>query len=508
MPAEVKTISAQTQQNLVANGYLHSNPFNFRNAVAMGKIGTIFEREKVKNQAIEKINNLISYSENIEKQFYGEISNNTYDKIEDIQEMINKSTNYYEIFKDLNSTAFISEIENERELKIEELAREYLSNTDEYIDKKKMLEDLEEAILKEYNLTSNKKPVSLKNKNFRLYFESKIQNNPIDDAKQNTYLYNAMLKYLKARHVLDSDFLSAFKAAFQETTLDNTTQIAINNKSNIIGFIGEMSATLLFKEILRNLNHTDLKYEYIGDIPEKNGKKPPVDFLIDKYGFQVKNTLIESRFYGVKVQDYVSIDTFLDKTGEIMNKDELKYLLINVTYLQYFGRPYKLKMSDISNNILVYINSVLSGFADMLLTSELAEKTDGTYRNNFFFYKNKYLIPTSALLEGIRDSLKEEDNVSKSSIGYIGKNFGKKVYMSKIGEAGENSATIQKNKKNIVARLVGNGTLPTDEYVYEGELMEYGSQLGRDVSSTGTIRINYKLLNINLDKIEKIMRIK
>lgn len=510
-PQNYKSISQDTQKNLVALTYLHSNPYNFRNAVAIGSTSSLFNLSSLQSEAINKLNKLINLSAAKERQFYELVSNGQSHTIESMQRLINQSLKYFEVFKKLNTKEFLDSLDSGYQNQIEALALEYLSKTkedyteNEFFDYERMKEDVTNTILDIFNSTKRKgqKPVKASNKDFQKYFKNMRKKLYLPVVQNgNVGLYNKMLSYIRKQGINDPSFEKAFKEAFDATTMNGAVELVVNNKSNIIGFIGEMSTTILLQEFLRNLQNTNLRYQYIGEI-KQNGVKSPVDFIIDKYGIQVKNSLSESSTNNVKIQSNITIQSFIDKLENYSNGEELKYLLVNISYLQYFGRPNKLKMADINDSILNYINMALSSFADLLLSTEIEEQDVNSYKNNFFFYKNKYLIPTSIMLEGIKQTLESyqnQNNIGENAIGYINKNLGKKI---KIGDVSvsENSKQIQEHKRSLLTGL------PSNEYTYGGELGRYGGELGTSAARSAKININYTLINKNLDKINSILRL-
>lgn len=520
-PQNYKSISQDTQKNLVALTYLHSNPYNFRNAVAINDGNSVFgDKDKLKQNAIDKLNDIIRKSITIEENFYREISNGLATNIAQVQKIINKNDNYFKIFNLLNSKEFVNTFNKGEEERVLFLAQNYLKkdNTEAILDIDKLQKEIEDQMYQEFQkkqTKNNQKKQTIKEiKNYYRKREGELLKEY--DFNANQLLYNAMTEFLKSKGFSESenaDFYSAFKKAFKivTTNIDNTEiKLVINNSSNIIGFIGEMGFTLFMNSLYSNMKNTKFGLTYLGELKVgADNKKSPIDFLIGKYGIQSKNSLAQASFNDVELKES-SIDTLLSQLfaqdGSIDVK-KIRYLLVNISFLQYFGRPNRLKMEDV-DEILNYINSVLSGYADFLLARQIELNESkagivGKYRNNFYFYKNKYLIPISILLEGVRDTLKNTSNgndLGDSQIGYINKKLGKTVKMSKIS-SNINSKQFQEQKRKMLDGL------PDDEYTYGNMLGKYGGQFGNRAARDIKIRINYKFINKNLDKINSILRL-
>jgi len=509
-PDNYKPISTETQKNLVALTYLHSNPFNFRNAVAINSGSGLFKTNELHKRAISKLNSLIEQSRIAEQEFYRVAFKGQANTIEEAQEIINENFGYFEIFKAINSKEFLENFDNNNRFKTEELAKKYLDK-DIIMDYNKGIIDypsLKAHLTNEIERVLNKDKGKVSKKEINKFLKKKVQELEIKDIEKETdtndILYKAMRDYFKSKGIKNSEFYKILKSSFNKVSRYGKVKLVINNNSNIIGFIGEVSADMFLRTLLQEFDNSEIKTRYIGETRKDTGKQSPVDFLIGKYGIQVKNTLTDSSTYSFKVKKDLSIQTLIDQLQSYEDGDRLKYLLVNISYLQYFGRPNKLKMSDIKDGILIYVNNILSSYADFLLTAESIEPNiTSSYRNNFFFYKNKYLIPMSIMLEGIRDSLesfKETGDLSGKEIGYINRNIGKTVKMKNIA-SNINSKTFQEQKREFLSDL------PDDEYTYGGKLGEFGSIYGQNAAKGIKINIAYNFVNKNLDKLSRILKV-
>ena len=179
----------------------------------------------------------------------------------------------------------------------------------------------------------------------------------------------------------------------------------------------------------------------------------------------------------------------------------------------------KLKFSDIPL-ILEYINNILSINAEKLLHTEATKVLNkqgkvlrNTYGNTFFLLKGRYLIPISVMVDGMIKTLREQNEAESSGIGFfsrtdlgVSNKKGKEVKLNSSVNL-KNAIAIQNKKHEILSRMGSSGELNMDGFDYSGELLDYGSSLGDDLSSGMNIRVNYKFITENLNKLENNLRL-
>lgn len=537
------------RSNVVSRGYLHSTTFNFRNAVAVGLETSRFFINNEYYDEIEK--RLIKIRDSLaakEDSFYSIFGINTGDSSKNafmFNQLLRSSLEKYEVLKKMNSSSFYNSLDNKLNEMIQSVANHFQNKiTDPSIDIEKIINptDLEsffneslKLLNKTYYLTFGKrsqlKKVFLKNGQMNKTFEirfGEIYNTLSKDAKQisedkSVEFINSMISYLKPDHDLEILMRKSFNK------VKNRLNISTYEKNNRIGIIGEVQAGILIDLLLGSMADNAPKSFYVGDLYDSGTKKQsPIDFLIGKYGIQVKNTMenIENStikpFYDIKLQTSISLDTFINRLNT--NAEEFKYLVTNVAWLRNNGlnedqKEDKLKFSDIPL-ILEYINNILSMNAEQLLHTEATKVLNkqgkvlrNTYGNTFFLLKGRYLIPISVMVDGMIKTLREQKESESSGVGFfsrtdlgVSNKKGKEVKLNSSINL-KNAIAIQNKKHDILARMSNQGDLNMDGFDYSGELLDYGSSLGEDLSSGMNIKINYKFITENLNKLENNLRL-
>ena len=528
-PRNFITVDKQTVDRLISNNYLHSNTFNFKNAVAITSVDNAINYKDLQETTKNKMQSLITAAKAREQNFYHKFDSSI-NNIDDFQKLLMKSNGLYKILMSLNDKQLIDSL-NSSEDKFQEVAfNEFATDI-----QKKVLQNPRNAnkqdmiingvIKKAFNNAlegkdkihkiksiKSKSPVFLDWKqNFKTernlqrlngkedfkkfilnIVENKINSTPIDNISKP-------IDAVQKRIILD-DIGEAFDEMFNQQGKEE--KLILNQNSNIIGYIGEFIGYYLFRSFFKKISRDSKKIKYIGDTIEGDGKKlkPPVDILVEDYGIQVKNSLSESVYNNVQIQNSIILNTLIDQKLKISNPNQIKYLLANIVFLSKFGLNYKgdtdpLSTKDKSYNaILEYVSMIFSNYIDVLISAEMDDKKIATGRkNDFFLYKSIYLIPVSYLYQGVLNYIIKEEE--KSSV-FLNKNMRKEIKLSDA-EINENSKSIQQNKRLLTTNS------PKNQLTYPNALLEYGKSNADKVLNKGKVTLNF---TFDRNKLEDTMR--
>ena len=537
------------RSNVVSKGYLHSTTFNFKNAVAVGlETSRFFVNNKYYDDIEKKLINIRDNLISKEDSFYSYFGINTGDSSRNaflFNQLLKSSLEKYEVLKKMNSSSFFNSLDDKLNEMIQFVANYFQDKLTDYsVDIEKIINpiDLEsffdeslKLLNKTYYLTFGEKSqlrkVFLKNGQKNKTFEIRFgeiyktlskETEQISKNKSSEFINN-MIYSLKPDHDLEILMRKSFNK------VKDKLNISTYEKNNRIGIIGEVQAGIIIDLLLDYMADDAPKSFYVGNLYDSGTKKQsPIDFLVGKYGIQVKNTMeaIENStikpFYDIKLQTSVSLDTFISRLDS--SAEEFRYLVTNVAWLRNNGlnenqKEDKLKFSDIPL-ILEYINNILSINAEKLLHTEATKVLNkqgkvlrNTYGNTFFLLKGRYLIPISVMVDGMIKTLREQNEAESSGIGFfsrtdlgVSNKKGKEVKLNSSVNL-KNAIAIQNKKHEILSRMGSSGELNIDGFDYSGELLDYGSSLGDDLSSGMNIRVNYKFITENLNKLENNLRL-
>ena len=540
-------ISEEGRRNVVSAGYMHSTTFNFKNAVAGGLEGSKFHIDEEYYQKMEsslgKIKNKLLRKEN---QFYkifgisgGDSATNAYR----FNQLLRKSMERFKVLKKITSSSFYKFIDQDLFNQIQAVAEFF---EEKCYDKNIPIEDiiefkdidsflnqalnlinaiytwefqgsgkrkLRKAVVSSGEINSNLKVRF--NEVFQKYI--KIEAEKIQ-SKRSADLKKRIITFLNP----DDEFRRIIERSYDE--IKDRMNFSVLERNNTVGIVGEIDASILIDLMLDKMADKAPKSFYVGDLQDINNKQSPIDFLIGKYGIQVKNStkdLSETTgipFYDIHVQSSLSLDTFISRLN--INADEYRYLVTNVMWLRNNGMDKngsedKLRMSDIPY-ILEYINGVISQASEDLFSTKAQDVFDksgkkiaSSYGNTFFLLKGQYLIPISVMIDGIIKTLREEEQKNTSGIGYFDKNTlwtsnkkNKQVSLNSSTNIA-NSNKIKEEKRDAISQI-------GDNYVsmnYPEPLLGVGSRYGQEIISNTKINIKYKLVMENLNKIENSLRI-
>ena len=540
-------ISEEGRRNVVSAGYLHSTTFNFKNAVAGGLETSRFHigedyYSKVE-KSLENIKNKLLRKEN---QFYkifgisgGDSATNAYR----FNQLLRKSMERFETLKRLTSDSFYKFIDQDFVNQIQTFAQFFKKKCyDNNIPIEDIIEikDVDSFLNQALNLINaiytwefsgaGKRKLRTAitsdgkiNKNLKVRFNKvfqeyiKIESRKIQE-KRSIDLKKRIISFLNP----DDEFRRIIEKSFDE--IKDRMNLSILEQNNTIGIIGEIDASILIDLMLDKMADKAPKSFYVGDLRNADKKQSPIDFLIGKYGIQVKNTsknLFDTTgipFYDIHVQSSLSLDTFIGRLD--VNADEYRYLVANVMWLRNNGmdkngKEDKLNMSDIPQ-ILEYINGIISQAAEELFSTKAQDifdksgkKVATSYGNTFFLLKGEYLIPISVMIDGIIATLREENQRDTSGIGYFDRNTlwttNKKNKQASLTSSTSiaNANMIKEEKRDAISQIGDNFVAMN----YPEPLLGVGSKYGQEIISNTNINIKYKFVLENLNKIENNLRI-
>ena len=547
-------ISDTGRENVVSRGYLHSSTFNFRNAVAMSMPSSRFNMDEEYYRKTE--NKMLAIKQRLEakeNEFYLMFGINTGDNARnafEFNKLFSKSLRRYKVLKKMSTDGFLKMSDGNLTNTIQKVVTKF-ENTckDRSIDIDRILNPTDlnsfmEESLKALNviyplsLGKRKDKKSLRvaftkdkkiNKNIEVRFgeifkkEFPDEVKKISDQSAKEFLNN-MLLYLQP----DEELAAVIKKSFNK--VKNKLNLQVIERNNRIGIYGEIQTQIFIDLLLDAMADEAPKSFYVGNLYDSTTKKQsPVDFLIGKYGIQVKNTTeaIENSsvkpFYDVKVQSDITLKNFISRFRGA-DAEEFRYLISNVIWLRNNGldgheRSDKLKFDEIPM-ILGYINNILSTYSEQLLHTEASKiidkngRTKGTsYGNTFFLLKGEYLIPISVMIDGIIKAMRLENQKDSVGVGYfyrddlgVTNKKGDSVQLNAATNL-ENAVLIHKTKLEILEAMGMDGSLNLDAYDYSGDLLDYGSGLTDQLTSGVNIRIKYKFITENLNKINNNMKL-
>lgn len=534
------SISSNTQQNLVANSYLHSNPFNFTNAVAIATSGSTFNLENQLTLTKSKMEKSLGILKSTEQRFYSEMGVSGY---KEFNSKFREVLTDYECLRELRTPEFADFIGSsflERVAFISEQLGDRIDIDEKDIDKlEKQIVDMvnnyyvlglnEQRVRTAFSAKKGKKSTSRPAKNIsvrldKIMFEKGLEEEAIKKGILVKDLGDASIEYLRTRgYEVSLQLQQVLKSSFED--MKNKINLKVTDQNNLLGVVGEFQAQVLFNLVLGKLSVKDKmrKALYTGaDKDVSTGRQSSIDFLIGKYGIQVKNTkrdlvqeaLGERNRHTINLIREVSLDTFADRIPE---GDLYKYLVENILFLSQYGldkdgNPSNLDFSqERVSKIIDFVTSILDANSQTLLHAEVGDifseeanrkTTTSTYGNVFFLFGGEYLIPVSLMLEGIMKQMIADLNRMKEEVG-----IGNYVYNGKVGienydlggvqivyQGNSVSAQeLQQEKKIEASRLDGG-----DEYTYPENIMSIGRDAGNSVRSGLKVKVSY---NYNLKKL-------
>lgn len=531
------SISSNTQQNLVANSYLHSNPFNFTNAVAIATSGSTFNLENQLTLTKSKMKESLGILKSTEQRFYSEMGVSGYKEFNDkFREVLTD----YECLRELRTPEFADFIGSSFLERVAFVFKDKIDINEKDIDKLEkqivnMVNDsyvlgLNEQIVRAaFSVKKGKKSTSRPAKNIsarldKIMFEKGLEEEAIEKGILVKDLGDASIKYLRTRgYEVSPQLQQILKSSFED--MKNKINLKVTDQNNLLGVVGEFQAQVLFNLVLGKLSVKDKmrKALYTGaDKDVSTERQSSIDFLIGKYGIQVKNTkrdlvqeaLGERNRHTIHLIREVSLDTFADRISE---GDLYKYLVENILFLSQYGldkngNPSNLDFSqERVSKIIDFVTSILNANSQTLLHAEVGDifseeanrKTIiSTYGNVFFLFGGKYLIPVSLMLEGIMKQMIADLNRMKEEVG-----IGNYVYNGKVGIENYNLGGVQivyqgnsvsaqelQQEKKIEASRLDSG----DEYTYPENIMSIGKDAGNSVRSGLKVKVSY---NYNLKKL-------
>lgn len=510
-------INSEGQSNLLRYTYLHSKTYNFNRALNLVGKNTLFNQDRMRKQAIDKLESIIDKLKMRELEFYKSFNNPEIHDITSFNKVLSESLPYVKVLQKLNNEKFINSVTTSFEKKIIEVATEEFNlKAENYINDKELREAAEKLIIAGINdmRRRNKKQGEIVReissakgevfKNFVKEHYEKISDQGAKDLRQ--FVWDKIEDFLMEEFSTKpngTEVWSFVRKAYNTITSRGGTmdmsepEINTSDRSNVVGLIGELNSAALLNA-MTELYQNKAKGSYIGDMKDTTGRKLPVDFLIDKYGFQSKNTLNENP-HTFKIQEEIKIDTLADRLDGA-DRDLMKYLMVNIVFLQKNALDENLNVST-AGDIIAFVNELINSYADMLMSTEIDE-TRYNYSNLFFIFKSKYLIPISVMLEGSLDLIKKDSNTSKleNGIGYINPNLGKSFKVKNPAEFSRQYALEMYEEKHE-ERIASD--LPSNVLTYGGSLGPYGGERGQDIIDLTKIKINYTMTLDNLKNIEK-----
>lgn len=531
------SISSNTQQNLVANSYLHSNPFNFTNAVAIATSGSTFNLENQLTLTKSKMEKSLGILKSTEQRFYSEMGVSGY---KEFNSKFREVLTDYECLRELRTPEFADFIGSSFLERVAFVFGDKIDINEKDIDKlEKQIVNIvndsyvlglnEQRVRAAFSAKKGKKSTSRPAKNIsarldKIMFEKGLEEEAIEKGILVKDLGDASIKYLRTRgYEVSPQLQQVLKSSFED--MKNKINLKVTDQNNLLGVVGEFQAQVLFNLVLGKLSVKDKmrKALYTGaDKDVSTGRQSSIDFLIGKYGIQVKNTkrdlvqeaLGERNRHTINLIREVSLDTFADRIPE---GDLYKYLVENILFLSQYGldkdgNPSNLDFSqERVSKIIDFVTSILDANSQTLLHAEVGDifsegangkTTTSTYGNVFFLFGGKYLIPVSLMLEGIMKQMIADLNRMKEEVG-----IGNYVYNGKVGienydlggvqivyQGNSVSAQeLQQEKKIEASRLDGG-----NEYTYPENIMSIGRDAGNSVRSGLKVKVSY---NYNLKKL-------
>ena len=205
------------------------------------------------------------------------------------------------------------------------------------------------------------------------------------------------------------------------------------------------------------------------------------------------------------------------------NVNKFKYLVMNVSWLRHhgldkFGESDNLKLTDIPD-VLQYINGLLARASQSIFHAKVQDVYEGeqkvatSYGNVLFLLNQRWVIPVSVMMEGVKQAWNATNQAMTSGVGYFKNNELSVRDKIKVEKNGTETRRINLNN------LVNFGATEfqrekRDNYLvdlpdrangltYSGDLLQYGSEKGQDYIKGTTININYTFIMENLRGILK-----
>lgn len=218
-------------------------------------------------------------------------------------------------------------------------------------------------------------------------------------------------------------FIDRFKKEINKS-LDASS---LSSLSGATGYVLEILFPILFgDEWINQGNEAQDGIKVAADLKVAISQKSGKEFLI-----QLKNSLNDSPFGNIKIQDNLNYQTLSNRVGEYNSdiQNEMDYLVGNIVFLRSYGlnkegqqKNLSLRNVDGASDFLKYIfNSILATFLSEEITSEGLGEIQIEPKNNFFIYKGKYLIPMSSFFKSAKNVVENTlTNLSKNdSLGLV-----------------------------------------------------------------------------------------
>ena len=537
------TISSSVQQDLVSNSYLHSNPFNFTNAVAIASFGSIFNLDNQRILTKLKMEAALSELERKEKNFYKEMGVSNY---YDFNVKFHSILDEYLCLKELHSEEFANSIGSSFLKKVEFLANQLGAEVNieekdlaklekqilDMINNNYILQPGEQKLKVAFSSKKGKKSVNRLNKTMTVRLDSLFTKESLKKAQEQGIipkdLDSAARDFLKSKgYEITPELSSALTDAFN--SMKDKINLKVTDQSNLLGIVGEFQAQVIFNTVLGKLSKKSemRKALYVGaDKDVSTGKQSSIDFLVGQYGIQVKNTKRDLVAAAFSNKNYHTVnlvrDVALNTYAERLDDGALyKYLVENVLFLSKYGLDKKGKPSPLDTSqervskIIDFIGSILNENSltllhaqegDIIIKAAEKETSVRNYGNVFFFLGGTSLVPVSVMLRGVMEQMEEDFKKLESSEG-----AGSFVSNGKVGienhELGKVQILFQENpispevfqeKKRDAIRPLDKG----GEYKYPPEIMGIGSNTGRSLGDSLKVRISY---NYNLTNLLNIV---
>lgn len=557
-------MAADTQNNLISKGYLHSYTHNFIAATKMGGNLSIFNRDETyKNDLIKKLLALKERMEKKERSFYRNIGFNNKDirvAAKRFNDYLGRAMKNYKILEQLNSPSFYSylrggalledNLEGAADIIQDSINKEIYENFKRTRDR-----DVTAALMNEISRVFNEGKIPLfgnvkkKNKLKKIYSYADIKMTKafqdmlkkINLTRPKEQVKEISLEYKEQILNKIENFLTALGAekTFIKAVLEVAKKVvyefsdsSLKDSYQQLGTIGEIVNYFSLEEVIKAINENlnkkgraNLSLVYTGtkktfrDSGESSGKSSPIDFFIGKYGIQSKNTsnLSNEGFNDIHVMSSLKLNTFVNRLAASIGSaqaNQYQYLVQNVMWLKNNAVGVKgendLKIGDIPE-IMSFITDILSLGAEQLLVHENIDIEDintNHYGNVFFFYRTEFLVPVSLMMDGIIKAVDKtlKDEATNTGIGYfssggISAELEKGKQINLIGGVPLNKNNFLKQKLEALQKDLNDiGTEEEKVYRYPENLVSVGAYGGQSYRNAMSVSLKYKFNLRNLVK--------
>jgi len=551
--ADTQRLENATTKNLVASTYLHSHTYLFLEAVDFTNKASYFSK-KSKTTTATIVAYLKQTSELMQKremEFFREFGCNKttveascreFNKKLEVSELI------YQIIKTINSNEFMMLLNKGYNTNFDDI-RDYVTKKieqDDTIESAKIKKDFLDKIASNKIFLVNeamfylfgeakgnekyKKARTTTSKNFKKNCESAMDemikrkiieitdDNVLDMEKMTaSKMENIIITYLNnkiADSKLNRQMQKIISSAMKNFTKNTGFSFKLTTKNTISGFLGEFSTEILLEEILNSMD-VSLSSQYLGaKIDSRTRRQSPVDFLVGKYGIQVKNALTGGNtFKDIRLIRSKDLNTF---AGAFQNKEienQYKYLITNMFWLCNQGMDSDrnlsvLKTGDIPEIMQYIFNLTTQNIEESLGVKDLElEQTIATnYGNVFILFNAKYLIPMSSVVDTMILTIKNSDKEKNTSVSYGSfstktRAFEEKKYTKEESEIKTNAQSLDRNallnEKHAALESITNYN---GAYRYPRQLREVGTNAANKLIPSIGVKMNYTL---ELSKLEE-----